>query len=262
MGLPGISRDQMIEVDRIMMEELSIPVELMMENAGSSFARLAVELSGDSSTQFLIVVGSGNNGGGGLVAARRLFGWGYNVKVVVPKGIRSLRSIPRAQLERLKSVGSEILEGPLTAPSDNKTLVLDAFIGYGFTRREDPLANDVFAALKESERVLSLDAPSGLDVTTGENVGRVNPLATLTIAFVKSGLLETLPESLGDLYVCDIGVPSSVFRERLGINWTAPYSLTELDRLYRNFRVLATQRVRVTYSDVIHESLWTVEGRS
>ncbi len=262
MGLPGISLDQMIEVDRIMMDELSIPVELMMENAGSSFARLAVKMSADPSTEFLIVVGSGNNGGGGLVAARRLFGWGYNTKVVVPKGIKSLRPVPRAQLERLKSVGPDILEGPLTAASDDKTLVLDAFIGYGFTRRKDPLANDVFAAIRKSKRVLSLDSPSGLDVTTGENVGRINPLATLTIAFVKSGLLETLPESLGDLYVCDIGVPSSVFMERLGINWTPPYSLAELDRLYRNFRVLATQRVKITYSDGTHESHWTVEGKS
>ncbi|MHA1526114.1 MAG: NAD(P)H-hydrate epimerase, partial [Promethearchaeota archaeon] len=65
MGLPGITREQMKEVDRIMVEEYHIPVELMMEHAGLNLARLAVKYSKESGNKYIVVAGSGNNGGGG-----------------------------------------------------------------------------------------------------------------------------------------------------------------------------------------------------
>jgi NAD(P)H-hydrate repair Nnr-like enzyme with NAD(P)H-hydrate epimerase domain len=46
MGLPGISREQMVEVDWIMIEELGLPVELMMEHAGVNLARLVLGYHG------------------------------------------------------------------------------------------------------------------------------------------------------------------------------------------------------------------------
>ena len=81
MGLPGITRNQMREVDRLMMEEYHIPVELMMEHAGLNLARLAVRLSNGNSRIFQVIAGSGNNGGGGLVAARRLAFWNLKTEV-------------------------------------------------------------------------------------------------------------------------------------------------------------------------------------
>ena len=45
MGLPGITKEQMAEVDRIMVEDFKIPVELMMELAGLNLAILALNLS-------------------------------------------------------------------------------------------------------------------------------------------------------------------------------------------------------------------------
>ena len=42
-GLPGITKDQMQEVDRLMIEEYQVPIELMMEHAGLNLARLAVK---------------------------------------------------------------------------------------------------------------------------------------------------------------------------------------------------------------------------
>ncbi|MHA2320782.1 MAG: NAD(P)H-hydrate epimerase [Candidatus Thorarchaeota archaeon] len=77
MGLPGLTASQMLEVDRIMIDELGIPVDLMMEHAGNNLARLCVELSPMRDGVFQVIVGSGNNGGGGIVAARWKQRWGW-----------------------------------------------------------------------------------------------------------------------------------------------------------------------------------------
>ena len=66
MGLPGLTSSQMVEVDRIMMVELEVPVDLMMEHAGNNLARLCVTLSPTRDGIFRVIAGSGNNGGGGL----------------------------------------------------------------------------------------------------------------------------------------------------------------------------------------------------
>ena len=84
-NIPVISTEQMIEVDRLMIECYGIKLIQMMENAGRNLAiHVKQQLSKISDkTNICIVVGSGNNGGGGLVAARFLSNWGVNVTVLV-----------------------------------------------------------------------------------------------------------------------------------------------------------------------------------
>ena len=59
---------QMIEVDRVMIDELQIGLIQMMENAGRNLAQIVLDRFGPSSVT--VLAGSGGNGGGGLVAAR------------------------------------------------------------------------------------------------------------------------------------------------------------------------------------------------
>ncbi len=248
MCLPGITGEQMIEVDRIMVNKYNVPIELMMEHAGLALARLAVTLSNRQNPEFYIIVGSGNNGGGGLVAARRLMNWNHDVKVIVPRGSPSLNEVPKAQLERLWKVGIELEEAwPDAIPKD--VTVLDAYIGYGYTKREDRATSQVFDALKNHKRVISLDAPSGLDVTTGVSDSGIQPLATLTIAFVKIGLLTASPIEIGDLYICDIGVPSETYLNRLEIDWSDPYDVRAIDRLSDAFAADPLNKVLVDRAD-------------
>ncbi|MGY5854122.1 MAG: NAD(P)H-hydrate epimerase [Candidatus Thorarchaeota archaeon] len=255
MGLPGITRQQMIEVDRLMMEEYSIPVELMMEHAGLSFARLAVQLKPRS--EFIVVAGSGNNGGGGLVAARRLHSWGYPVSITLARGVSVLRTIPTEQYKRAESIGVPVIDE--IPDSDDNNTILDAYIGYGYTQREDPISDRIFDALRWHKSVVSLDVPSGFDVTTGESISGVRPLATLTVAFVKSGFLFASPEDVGSLYVCDIGVPQQVYQERLGIEWTHPYNLNALVDLSSAFRGDSIRKVITEqYSDTTTKT-WKVD---
>lgn len=118
--------EQMIEVDRIMIEDLRIELIQMMENAGRNLASLVIERFAPATVT--VLAGPGGNGGGGLVAAD----------------------------------------------------------------------------------VVSLDTPSGLNVTDGSAPGSVvMARATLTLALPKVGLRNAA--EVGELYVADISVPPSVY---------------------------------------------------
>lgn len=84
-NMPVVTREQMREVDRLMIEEFGIQLLQMMENAGLNLAELArLHLDGKPAGRRVVVLaGQGNNGGGGLTAARRLSAWGANVEVVL-----------------------------------------------------------------------------------------------------------------------------------------------------------------------------------
>ncbi|HSH79905.1 MAG TPA: NAD(P)H-hydrate epimerase, partial [Herpetosiphonaceae bacterium] len=60
-----ISIAQMIEVDRLMVDEYGITLQQMMENAGRSLAGLARQLLGGSAAgrKVAVMAGKGNNGG-------------------------------------------------------------------------------------------------------------------------------------------------------------------------------------------------------
>ncbi|MHA2108834.1 MAG: NAD(P)H-hydrate epimerase [Candidatus Hodarchaeales archaeon] len=242
MVLPGITRDQMIQVDRLMMKR-GITLPLMMENAGLNLARLAFLMTPDDAS-YTVIAGSGGNGGGGIVAARRLAAWGREVQVFLPKGRRKLNKILEAQLLRAKLVGVAISDG-LPELDAIPSTILDCYLGYSFEYREDDHTEQVFTFLRKNTSVISLDCPSGIDITTGENFSHIQPLATLTIAFVKTGLLNLQPEYLGDFYVIDIGVPVEIYRSELGIDWEPPYDPNDLNKLSKSFVQDPIQNIRV-----------------
>ncbi|MHA2225200.1 MAG: NAD(P)H-hydrate epimerase [Candidatus Hodarchaeales archaeon] len=244
MALPGITKNQMIEVDRLMIEEKNVPVELMMEHAGTNLARLAIQVNTKLS-KYQVIVGSGNNGGGGLVAARRLAAWGLDVEIFIPKSAEKLRNIPKLQFDRAQKVGVKSFDGipSVNTKSNCNNMILDCYIGYSFQTRLDDVSDQVFAFLSANNNVISLDVPSGFDVTTGKNFGGIIPMTTLTIAFMKQGLLNAPKESLEDLYIVDIGVPSDIYRYNLEIDWSQPFDILLLDRLDEAFARDPLQKV-------------------
>ncbi|MFW9787627.1 MAG: NAD(P)H-hydrate epimerase [Candidatus Thorarchaeota archaeon] len=246
MGLPGITTLQMEEVDRIMMEELQISVDLMMELAGNNLARLCVDLAPAGKGFFKVIAGPGNNGGGGIVAARHLKSWGHDVVIYLPRGIDTLRAIPTEQLRRARALNIRIFEGLPKPNKANPYLIIDSYLGYGYQQKEDSVSEEVFSFLRSESKIVSLDVPSGLDSTTGQSESLFSPYATMTIAFMKSGLL-TVPQNLtGALFVADIGVPMSVYESRLNLSWKPPYSLFSLNSLYLAFSKNSLQRIIVT----------------
>jgi NAD(P)H-hydrate epimerase len=209
--VPAVTAEQMRAVDRAMVEDFHIDLVQMMENAGRNFADLALRLFGPSSVT--VLAGPGGNGGGGLVAARHLTNRGAAVSVTLARGEDELTPVTSRQLDILNRMGV-----PIEADPRASGLVLDALIGYSLRGAPSGQAAELIRwASRQPSPVLSLDTPSGLDVTTGM-AGHpcVNATATLTLALPKTGLLAA-PRHVGRLYLADISVPRAVY-ERLGLH--------------------------------------------
>lgn len=197
-----ITEQQMVEVDRIMIDDLGINLLQMMENAGRNLARVALDVFEPSTVW--VAAGSGGNGGGGMVAARHLANAGVDVTVTTTRPSAQLSGVPAHQLEILDRMGVTITDEPSQAD-----LVIDALIGYSLRGAPTGRTAGLIDALSGARRVLSLDTPSGLDVTSGATPGSfVSAAATMTLALPKTGFRDV--EATGRLLLADISVPRSV----------------------------------------------------
>lgn len=230
--IPSLTTAQMIEVDRAMIEDYHIELIQMMENAGRNFAELARRqmrgmVKGHS---VAVLCGSGNNGGGGMTAARHLHNWGADVAVALTKSADEYRGVPAHQLDILKRMKIPVIE-PASLPATVE-LILDAIIGYSLSGSPRGAAADLIRwANLQNVPVLSLDTPSGLDVTSGLAYGpAIHATATMTLALPKQGLLN--PKStpyVGELYLADISVPPELYA-KMGIS--VPTLFVEYDIIH------------------------------
>ncbi len=207
-SLPWLSMEQMVEVDRVMIEDLQIELKQMMENAGRNLAQLVQRLYAPA--QVTVLAGSGGNGGGGLVAARHLVNHGVDVTVVVSRPAADFWGVPAHQLGILERMGVGIIDlDPATIASSE--VIVDALIGYSLRGAPRGAALELIqAANAATAPVVSLDVPSGVDSTTGETPGSaIEAAATLTLAAPKIGLRNN--PAVGRLFVGDISVPPSVY---------------------------------------------------
>ncbi len=175
---PILTPEQMRAVDA----GSPVPVDELIERAGTAVARAAIGMMGGTYGRHVTVLaGPGNNGADGRVAAR----------VLANKGVRvSLVEIGRH------------LPAPAELPACD--LVVDAAFGTGMNR-------PFVAPHVEARYVLAVDIPSGLDALTGvvrsdSRVLRAD--RTVTFAAPKVGMyLGRGPELCGEIDVVDIGLP-------------------------------------------------------
>ena len=211
MNLPALTTEQMIEVDRLMIEEYGITLMQMMENAGRNLAALARRmLNGVIDRNIVVLCSAGNNGGGGLVAARHLLNWGARVSVKLVAEESKLKEVPAHQYRSLKKLGAIKDEVDL----DRAELIIDALIGYGLKGNpRGSIAEWIDRANRSTRSILALDAPSGLETTIGiPGQPCIKATATMTLALPKIGLLTQAAKSIvGELYVADISVPPELY---------------------------------------------------
>ncbi len=217
--IPSLTTAQMIEVDRAMIEDYHIELIQMMENAGRAFAELARRRLGGTvqGSSVVVLCGNGNNGGGGMAAARRLHNWGADVVVALTKPADDLRGVPAHQLDILRRMKIPIVDS--ASLRSTPSLILDAIIGYSLSGSPRGAAADLVRwANAQAAPILSLDTPSGLDVTSGRaHRPTIRASATLTLALPKQGLSN--PEAkkyVGELYLADISVPPELYA-KMGI---------------------------------------------
>lgn len=195
---------QMIEVDRVMIETMRIGLAEMIENAGHNLAELVIDRFEPSTVT--VLAGPGGNGGGGLAAARHLKNRGVDVSVTLGSTPEDFATVPGHQYTILRRMGVSMAAEPR-----HSDVVIDALVGCGMTGAPRGRVGELVAAIGDlGDHVVSLDAPSGLDVTDGSVPGGVvHADATLTLALPKIGLRHA--PQVGELYLADIAVPPSVF---------------------------------------------------
>jgi NAD(P)H-hydrate epimerase len=204
-----ITEAQMIEVDRVMVEDLRIELIQMMENAGRSLAQLIIDRLNPRAVT--VLAGSGGNGGGGLVAARHLANRGIDVTVTLAVAHDALSPVAARQFDILRRMGV-----PERAEPRHADVVIDALIGYSLRGAPRGRSAELIERIGDvGDRVVALDNPSGVNVTDGSVLGAaVRADMTMTLALPKIGLRESA--QVGQLYLADISVPPSVY-EAMGV---------------------------------------------
>lgn len=210
----------MIEVDRLMMEEYRIGLLQMMENAGRELASLAVRRfleNEPNGRRVTVLAGTGGNGGGALVCARSLHSRGAVVRVyLAAENDSDMKPVPRQQLETLRRMGVKTGKAADLKNAHPAHLVIDGVLGYSLSGKPRGAAKVMIEwANRQIGAVLSLDTPSGLDLTTGKAYRpAIQADATMTLALPKRGLFykKAMPYR-GELWLADIGVPPELYAE-------------------------------------------------
>lgn len=246
--LPGLTRHQAREVDRIAVGDFGMSTLVLMENAGL-LAGLRCAALRRGSGPVLILCGAGSNGGDGLVIARQLALRGLPTRVVMSK-----EPVPGdcgVQLEILRRAGHSVEIGPEAGGDFGfdgtavPSLVVDAMLGTGFvgggTAATGTGIDGATGALRGvparllarlAERmdgsgvpVVALDLPSGMDCDTAAIAsGCLRADRTLTFAARKRAF--DVPEArawTGPVEVLPIGCPAEVIdRARRGPQFPGP----------------------------------------
>lgn len=179
----------------------SVPVAVLMENAGRAVARAIRQHV--RPCRVLVLCGPGNNGGDGYVAARRLAeqGWPVAVACLAPPHPGGDAAHAAAQWG-----------GPVVAFTPENAarfdLVVDAIFGAGLSRDVEP---DVARVLAAAPRIVAIDTPAGVDGATGAVRGYA-PQAEMTVTFcrLKPGHLLLPGRTLcGRTVLADIAIPET-----------------------------------------------------
>lgn len=217
---------QIREADRLMIEEIGYPSLLLMEAAGQKAAECILTEFPDSQ-QFLVLVGKGNNGGDGLVVARYLLRAGKRVKILFLYSPEQLSPDAKVQYQILQPLTTQFYQRAQIESLKEFLLdadvIIDALFGTGLNQplKEEAkvFIEEVKQYLKEYQRIVALDLPSGLIADTGSVINPVIP-ADLTITFQLPKLCHFItPASTfcGKVKIVDIGIYTQVI-DRLGIH--------------------------------------------
>ena len=162
----------------------------------------------------VVLAGTGGNGGGALVCARRLHNWGAQVTVYVTRPDEEFTPVPAHQRDILRRMNVPVHPGEAVAGDESADLVIDGVIGYSLRGAPTGTAGKLIRwANAQNAPVLSLDAPSGVDTTTGTVFDpAVKATATMTLALPKEGLRAPgVNAHVRELYLADISVPPSLY---------------------------------------------------
>ncbi len=213
--MKAVTASQMRNIDRRTIDEYGVSSSVLMERAGLAAAEKMLELF--ERRKVIVICGGGNNGGDGIVAARNLFNWGWNVKVILLSRESKMSGDCRTQYMTAKKMKIPMEFRTEIRPADlHSAVVIDAIFGTGINKPVRPPVSDIISFLNRSGApVLSVDIPSGISADNGGIMGdAVRADYTVTFGLPKMGhLFHPGAEYAGKLFVEDIGFPGELLAD-------------------------------------------------
>ena len=207
---------QMRRMDRHAIEELGLPVRLLMENAARAVAErvwaLARALPGPPPVA--VVCGPGNNGGDGLAAARLLKNRGLAVTVIQLGTPAGEAVAENAEAWRQFGETYDAAREPAAAEAllEQAGVIVDAIFGTGLARPVEGPYRDWIDRINAAPAPvkLAVDIPSGIDSDTGRVWGlAVRCTHTVTFQVGKIGCYQWPAAGYaGALEVADVSIPA------------------------------------------------------
>lgn len=200
----AVSVAAMREADRRTIENGTPSLELMRRAAQGVFDAY----SGWNGRAVLILCGGGNNGGDGYALAEILHDRGETVTLYAAS--EKLSEDGAYYARRCAEKGVPVLAQPEFAGYD---VYVDCLLGIGFRGvLREPIAGVIrrlnhVRAQSPDKRVISVDINSGMNGDTGEGELAVVSDLTVSIGYVKQGLVKSGARSrIGKLVNADIGI--------------------------------------------------------
>ena len=216
-----ISCDEMKAMDSYAINIIGIPSIVLMENAALKVID-NIDLSGTDS--YTIVCGTGNNGGDGLAVARHLILKKKTVDLFIVGNLDKRTKDFNINFDILKNMKvnfTHIVDDyglkKIKESTKKSNLTIDSLFGIGITRNVEGIFYKVIDIInKNSNSILSVDIPSGLDGDTGQVLGiSIKANKTVTFHHMKKGLVKS-ESYTGNIIVEDIGIPNKVTEIILG----------------------------------------------
>lgn len=193
-----ITNAEMKAADSYTIAKRGISSLQLMEQAAQAFVNEFCKTY-PPKTSITIFTGKGNNGGDGLAIARILYTKGYEkIKVYTIEYFKNESEDFTQNKLRLKDTGIQqnyihsIKELP-----QHLGVVIDAILGTGINKELSTELIEIFTYINtHSEKIISVDCPSGFDTDHYKFYSYQGIKAQKTISFQRPKLIFTLPESV------------------------------------------------------------------
>lgn len=222
--------NDVLDVEKKLMDKYNIPSVVLMENAGMKSAAIIWDyFIKENCSRIVILTGKGNNAGDGYVIARHLYSYNVNQESYSP--IHIFQCYPAGELkgdalinynvakEIFRSDYFEIFDdveklNTITESDNEKILFVDAVFGIGFKGILDDKVKKVFTDITQyvdNKFVVAIDTPSGLD-NYSEASDCLKADVTISMGVRKfNTLFYSGKEVSGDIEIVDIGIDNTKF---------------------------------------------------
>lgn len=212
---PLYTAEQTRELDRVAIQQFSIPGIRLMQRAGHAcFAVMLERYQGLSS--ITVMCGAGNNGGDGFVIAQLARQRGFNVQLVCvghDDFVTSLKgeALLAWELLQAETTDFQLYESGMDLFGE---VIVDAMLGTGLQGNVRGLFAEAIRHINSLSRsVVAVDAPSGICADSGQILGcAIEADCTVSFIGLKRGLFTSdAVNYVGAIYFDDLLIPESVY---------------------------------------------------